>query len=64
MCGAVVCVCVCVFLGQAAFRAEKGNALVVADYGQLELRLLAHITNCESMIAAFKVNGDHCCTVL
>ncbi|CAN0309987.1 unnamed protein product, partial [Laminaria digitata] len=41
-----------------AFRAEKGNALVVADYGQLELRLLAHITNCESMISAFKVRGN------
>merc|ERR1719198_1298214 len=37
-----------------AFRAEEGKALVVADYGQLELRLLAHITNCKSMIDAFK----------
>ncbi|CAM9132669.1 unnamed protein product [Ascophyllum nodosum] len=42
---------------RAAFRAEEGNSLVVADYGQLELRLLAHITDCKSMIAAFKEGG-------
>jgi DNA polymerase-1 len=40
-----------------AFCAEKGNALVVADYGQLELRLLAHMTNCQSMIEAFASGG-------
>lgn len=40
-----------------AFTAEDGNALVVADYGQLELRLLAHITNCKSMVSAFKEGG-------
>jgi len=42
---------------RAAFTAEEGNALVVADYGQLELRLLAHITNCQSMIDAFASGG-------
>lgn len=29
----------------------------MADYGQLELRLLAHMTQCESMIKAFRSGG-------
>lgn len=33
-------------------------SLVVADYGQLELRILAHMTQCKSMIEAFKLGGD------
>eukprot|EP00753_Platysulcus_tardus_P016428 PLAT5692.2.p1 GENE.PLAT5692.2~~PLAT5692.2.p1 ORF type:complete len:796 (-),score=413.96 PLAT5692.2:54-2441(-) len=41
-----------------AFCAEEGNALIVADYGQLELRLLAHMTECRSMIDAFAAGGD------
>eukprot|EP00177_Eucheuma_denticulatum_P005431 GFKZ01009875.1.p1 GENE.GFKZ01009875.1~~GFKZ01009875.1.p1 ORF type:complete len:839 (+),score=123.35 GFKZ01009875.1:241-2757(+) len=41
-----------------AFVPEEGKSLIVADYGQLELRLLAHITNCESMIEAFHAGGD------
>lgn len=41
-----------------AFRARAGNTLIVADYGQLELRLLAHITSCKSMIEAFEAGGD------
>lgn len=41
-----------------AFVPEEGNSLIVADYGQLELRLLAHITNCKSMIEAFEAGGD------
>jgi len=32
--------------------------LIVADYGQLELRLLAHITECKSMVDAFGEGGD------
>ena len=40
-----------------AFTASEGNALIVADYGQLELRLLAHITECRSMIDAFAAGG-------
>ena len=41
-----------------AFQAKEGNAFIVADYGQLELRVLAHITNCRSMIEAFASGGD------
>lgn len=41
-----------------AFQAEKGKKLIVADYGQLELRILANITECKSMIEAFKLGGD------
>jgi DNA polymerase I len=41
-----------------AFESSKGNNLIVADYGQLELRLLASITGCTSMIKAFEAGGD------
>ncbi|XP_024364019.1 DNA polymerase I B, chloroplastic/mitochondrial isoform X2 [Physcomitrium patens] len=41
-----------------AFVAAPGKALVVADYGQLELRLLAHLADCKSMKAAFIAGGD------
>ncbi|KAM0917142.1 hypothetical protein ACQ4PT_009698 [Festuca glaucescens] len=41
-----------------AFVAAPGNALIVADYGQLELRILAHLANCRSMLDAFKAGGD------
>ena len=43
-----------------AFTADvaKGHTLVVADYGQLELRILAHMADCKSMINAFKLGGD------
>ena len=41
-----------------AFQASPGNKLIVADYGQLELRLLASMTNCDSMIKAFSSGGD------
>ena len=41
-----------------AFIAEKGNVLVGADYSQIELRLLAHISGDESLIAAFNSGDD------
>ena len=41
-----------------AFQSSPGNNLIVADYGQLELRLLASMTNCQSMINAFAAGGD------
>lgn len=41
-----------------AFTAAPGNILVVADYGQLELRLLAHMADCKSMQEAFEAGGD------
>ncbi len=39
------------------FVAARGNTLVDADYSQIELRLLAHISEDEAMIAAF-LNGE------
>ncbi|KAK3219030.1 hypothetical protein Dsin_013000 [Dipteronia sinensis] len=41
-----------------AFIAAPGHSLIVADYGQLELRILAHLANCKSMLDAFKAGGD------
>lgn len=41
-----------------AFESSPGNNLIVADYGQLELRILASMTDCQSMIRAFEAGGD------
>jgi DNA polymerase I len=41
-----------------AFVAAPGNKLISADYSQLELRLLAHITRDEVMLDAFQKGDD------
>ncbi len=41
-----------------AFVAEKGNKIISADYSQLELRLLAHITQDAVMLEAFQKGDD------
>ncbi|KOR13446.1 DNA polymerase I [Staphylococcus carnosus] len=38
--------------------AEPGNVILSADYSQIELRVLAHITQDESMIKAFREGHD------
>ena len=39
-----------------AFVAEKGYELVAADYSQIELRIMAHLSEDEGLVSAFK-NG-------
>lgn len=41
-----------------AFVAEKGHKIISADYSQLELRLLAHITQDAVMLEAFQKGED------
>jgi DNA polymerase-1 len=40
------------------FIATPGHRLVVADYSQIELRVLAHLSEDEAFIAAFRRGGD------
>jgi DNA polymerase-1 len=41
-----------------AFVAPPGSQLVVADYSQIELRILAHLSGDENLIAAFERGDD------
>jgi DNA polymerase I len=41
-----------------AFVAEPGTSLIVADYNQIELRVLAHISGEQGLIAAFERSED------
>ena len=41
-----------------AFIAEQGNVLLAADYSQVELRILAHISQDQSLIETFRRGAD------
>jgi len=43
---------------RTAFIPEKGNILITADYSQIELRLLAHLSGDSNMIQTFKEDID------
>jgi DNA polymerase-1 len=43
---------------RAAFVAEPGNVLISADYSQIELRVLAHLSGDDALIDAFRRGDD------
>ena len=43
---------------RAAFIAEEGNVLLAADYSQIELRLLAHFSEDDLLVEAFRRGDD------
>lgn len=40
------------------FKASQGNVLVDADYSQIELRIMAHMSDCKELIDAFRAGKD------
>ncbi|HYP54064.1 MAG TPA: DNA polymerase, partial [Pyrinomonadaceae bacterium] len=40
------------------FRAPAGRKLIIADYSQIELRILAHVTEDEGFVSAFQSGAD------
>src|SRR5262245_28012090 len=43
---------------RSCFRAPAGRKLVIADYSQIELRILADFSNDRSLLAAFELGAD------
>jgi DNA polymerase-1 len=43
---------------RSAFVPEKGNRLIAADYSQVELRILAHLSEDEVLVSAFRAGED------
>jgi DNA polymerase I len=43
---------------RSCFTAGEGNELVAADYSQIELRILAHLSGDETLLSAFAHNED------
>ncbi len=41
-----------------AFIADKGNCILAADYSQIELRIMAHLSGDESLLQAFRLGED------
>lgn len=43
---------------RGAFEAEPGRVLVGADYSQIELRVMAHVSGDEALVSAFAIGED------